>query len=166
MRQRVVEEVWSTIEGFPTYAVSNYGRVIHVRFDRLVTEHIDSYGFPYVNLWLYGRNHRRQINHLVAQAFLSRYSSDRRLYPADGDKRNNFVENIRFSDTHHTTSLRRDINPPIVLPAIEVVETGQSFSSVLHCARELGMDVSTIYKVLNGERAHHKGMTFRRLLTE
>ena len=44
---------------------------------------------------------------------------------------------------------------------VEIIETGEIFPSVLECARVIGGDDSTIYKVINGERNTHCGLHFR-----
>ena len=158
-----VEEVWAALEEFHSYAVSNYGRLLHIRIDRLLVEHVDSYGYSIVNLWRDRANYRRVVHHLVASAFLSSYDPSSKIYHADGNKQNNFIENLRYSRTHHSSTLVRNLTPPTQLALIEIVETGETFSSFRVLAERVGLDVSTIYKVLNGHRTHHRGMTFRRL---
>ena len=43
---------------------------------------------------------------------------------------------------------------------VRIVETGDIFLTVENCAKYIGGDPSSIYRVLRGERISHKGLTF------
>lgn len=43
---------------------------------------------------------------------------------------------------------------------VRIVETNEVFLTVENCARYIGGDASSIYRVLRGERISHKGYTF------
>lgn len=161
-RARLLEEVWVRLDEFPTYAVSNYGKVLHIRLDNPIPVYIDSYGFVRVNLWHDGRNYNRLVHRLVAAAFLSDFRPYKKVKHADGNKQNNFVENIRPADNRDMPPLKT--NQHFLQPSrIEVVETGTIYRSVSDLAEAEGMLVSNIYKVLNGKRNSHKGLTVRRI---
>jgi len=49
---------------------------------------------------------------------------------------------------------------------VKIIETGQVFLTVESCARYIGGDVSSIYRVLRGERISHKGLTFQYMYEE
>lgn len=156
-------EEWVIIQDYPSYAVSNYGKVMHIRTQKPVRPQRDDYGFLKVNLWHEKRNHRKSVHHLVAQAFLQFYRNDRQIYHHDGNKRNNYVYNLRYSSNHQITNLRQRRETLVFLSYIQIVETGQVFKTIRECANKTGLDVSAIYKVLSGKRKTHKGYTLRRI---
>lgn len=162
-RRYLVEEQWSVVESIPTYAVSTHGRVKHIRLNRELTPHKDSYGYFCVNLSHNGILYRKRIHRLVAEAFFTDDAFGKEIYHNDGDKSNNFYENLRYRNSGGAPGrLRKDV-VPVVLTVFEIVETGERFHSIRECAKATGMDISTIYKVLRGEREHHLGVTLRKV---
>ena len=63
-------EEFRDIEGFPGYAVSNFGRVINTRWNREMTHSLTQHGEHTVGLTQFNQQHRRSIKVLVAKAFV------------------------------------------------------------------------------------------------
>lgn len=88
------EEVFVSIEDFPDYAVSNWGRVIHTTFDREMTRSESTNGLT-VGMVKDGRQYRRSIKVLVAKAFVPgetlKFNTPVIL---DGDQNNLHASNI------------------------------------------------------------------------
>lgn len=63
-------EEFRPIPEFPLYAVSNYGRVVNVRFDREMAYSPTQHGELTVGMMKNGRQHRRSLKRLVAQTWV------------------------------------------------------------------------------------------------
>lgn len=154
-----VEEVWAELVNFPGYAVSNHGRVINLRTNVMLRPRRNSYGYTRVALRKDGTTHDVYIHHLVASTFITNYHRRVGVKHA-GDNGDNHINNLRFQKGRRLGTVVR--NPPKARARrIEVVETGMRFLTVESCANYIGGDVSSIYRVLRGERESHKGLTFR-----
>lgn len=46
----MVQEEWRTIADFSNYEISSFGRVWNVKYDRLVKNRLDYYGYEHVSL--------------------------------------------------------------------------------------------------------------------
>jgi hypothetical protein len=162
--QQTDDEVWAEVENFPDYAVSTHGRVMNVRTNVILRPRNNSYGYTRVGLRRDGRTHDVYVHHLVAKAFITGYYPGVQIRHAV-DNSNNHVNNLRF---------RRGVRMGLVAKhprkararRIKIVETGQVFMTVESCASYINGDVSSVYRVLRGERVSHKGFTFEYLYEE
>lgn len=71
------EEVWAEVEGFPDYAVSNHGRVMSIRFDRILSSRPNSYGHARVVLYRDRQAHEFYVDALVKEVFEGRTTPPR-----------------------------------------------------------------------------------------
>jgi len=131
---------------------------MNVRLNTDLHPHVNSYGYQRVGLRRDGETHHRTVHQLVAQAFLTGWYPGVRIRFVDENPSNAHLENLRF----HTARLGRLVtnNPKPKVRRVKVVETCEVFRTISDLARYLQADVSTIYKVLRGERPSHKGYTF------
>lgn len=151
------------IEGFPDYAVSNHGRVMSLRFDRILAPRVNSYGHHRVVLYREREAFDLYIHHLVAAAFTTGYAPGMQVRHRDNDNGNNYVANLRFPGR----GLGQLKNPSVPMTRrVRIVELDLVFRSVEDCARYLDGDASSIYRVLRGDRLSHKGYTFDYLEVE
>ena len=138
-------EVWKEIPntgGF--YYVSNMGRVKSKARPRVMSngtvKHYKEFilrpinhttGYLAVNLYLdNGKQSKRLIHILVAEAFIPKYADGLEVNHKDGDKKNNRAENLEWC-THkenvhhcHNTGLRSDIKRVAAIKNGKVVECG------------------------------------------
>ena len=154
----MVEEVWAEILGFPDYAVSNHGRVWNVQTDRILKVRPNSYGYSRVALMKDGTPWEKLVHQLVAEAFITGYYPGIQVRHHDNDRSNNNVNNLRFRGGARLGVLRRKVPEPRY-PYVIVLETGQIFVNAAECARWFGCAVSSIHRVLRGERSNYKGFT-------
>lgn len=94
-----MEEVWKPIEGFPSYEVSNFGRINNIRRKRELNPGIDgSNGYKTVNLYdETGRIHKKYMHRLVAEAFIPNPENKRTVNHIDCDKTNNRIDNLEWA---------------------------------------------------------------------
>lgn len=152
------DEVWAGIEEFPDYAVSTYGKVMNVHTNTLLKPRNNSYGYTRVALRRDGKTHDVYVHHLVAKAFITGYVPGVQIRHVE-DNSNNHVLNLRFRRGVRMGTLAKHPRKARTR-RIRVVETNMVFLSVESCARYIGGDVSSIYRVLRGERISHKGFSF------
>ena len=152
-------EQWAEIEGFPDYAISNRGRVKSLRFNRILQPRPNSYGMYRINLYRDRVKHDMYIHRLVAAAFIDGYQPHLHVKHFDDDNGNNYVFNLRFQKGQRMGNLVK--NPPQPkMQQIRIVESGKTFPTVQDCAIHIGGSVSSIYRVLRGERRSHLNYTF------
>ena len=155
----MIDEQWAEIEGYPDYAVSNYGEVKSLRFNRLLTPRGNSYSLLRVTLYKDRVAREFYVHHLVAAAFIDGYVPGRQVRHRK-ENNNNHVYNLKFPEGVRLGRLNSEVPEP-KFRRVLVVESGLTFHSIQDCAEHLGANPSSIYRVLRGERPHHLGYTFR-----
>lgn len=149
-------EVWRYIPDSLDYQVSTWGRVRRVgatdtmkigRHDRSAR----------VKLMIQTQPHFFYVHRLVAKVFIPGFREDDGIEFLDGDRFNVRLDNLRISDREKG---RINLRTPKDL-RVEVVETGERYSSISAAARGVGGQPSNVNRVLNGTLNHHKGYTFR-----
>jgi hypothetical protein len=75
------------------------------------------------------------------------------------DNSNNHVLNLRFRRGVRMGTLAKHPKKARTR-RVRIVETNMVFLTVESCARYIGGDISSIYRVLRGERISHKGYSF------
>lgn len=152
-------EEWAEIEGFPGYAVSNYGVVRNIRTGLDLTPKVNSYGYHSVSLRRDGRTHYRYIHQLVAKTFVTGYVDGVYVKHHDENRGNNYVVNLRFAGGTRLGRLAKGVRNP-TFRQVRIVETGEVFRSVRALAAYFNTDPNSIYKVLRGERISHRGYRY------
>jgi NUMOD4 motif len=90
-----MDEEWKTIDEFPTYQISNFGRVVNQDTGRLIRESITRSNVVKIGLVSGDRQYTRSVKLLVAEHFVDGRSElfDTPIH-LDGDPRNNIADNI------------------------------------------------------------------------
>jgi hypothetical protein len=90
-------EEWRDVVGYEgLYEVSNYGKVRRSDTGAELKGNINSYGYRVVRLTHNGRAKDFKMHQLVAMAFIPNNYGARTINHKDGDKENNFVENLEW----------------------------------------------------------------------
>lgn len=159
-----MKERWSEVRGFPNYAVSSHGKIWNLRQDKEVHPFPDSYGYMRVHLYISGVSKQFLVHRLVGETFMDNYQPRVQMRWLDGNRENNSVENLRFAGDRRTGRLVKDADLiPSRVTRVGIVETKQHFRSVKALADFLETTPKCIYRVLNGERESHAGLTFEYL---
>ncbi len=92
-------EVFKKIKESDEYLVSSYGNVKSLKFNReiILKNLLTDTGYYAVNIWVNGKNLRRKVHRLVAQAFLENDNNKKTVNHIDGNKLNNHVSNLEWS---------------------------------------------------------------------
>jgi len=102
-----VEEVWKDIDGYEGfYEISNYGRVkslpkwmgSYFSKEKILTPKIDKNNYEYYGL-VKPTEKRKYLrtNRMVAKAFIENHNNLPQVNHKDGNKRNNYYENLEWS---------------------------------------------------------------------
>lgn len=158
-------EEWRIIDARPGYEISTLGRVRNRSTGNLLAIQFNEYtGYQHVSLWMNNRGKTYSIHRLVALAFLDKPNDVNDVNHIDGDKLNNFVDNLEWlsrGDNHrhaYRTRLRGPVRPP--MRRIFCIELGQEFQSLVDAGRCLDLRPSSISNQLAGRRSSVDGLTF------
>jgi len=144
------EERWAKLIRFPTYAISDRGRVINQKRETLVRPLINNTGVGVVGLIdSDGRHTTKSIALLVAETFIPR-PDDRFDTPInlDGNRTNNVVENILWRPRPFAVMFNRQFRLPRFYTdrtPLEIVDTGEWFSNVVAPVTRFGLIYSAIF---------------------
>lgn len=90
------KRIWAPVIDYEgIYEVSNYGEVRKVD-GTMMNGNINSYGYRVVSLTKNGRKKDKKVHRLVALAFIPTISGKDFVNHKDGDKLNNYVENLEW----------------------------------------------------------------------
>lgn len=158
-------ERWEDIKDFEgLYQVSNLGRVWSVRRKIIVAQATHLNGYKHLTLHKDGKRYNKDVHRLVAEAFC--YNPDptikTQVNHKDEDKTNNNAENLEWvtpkENSNYGTRTERSIAPR--RKKIYLRENNTTYDSIHHAARELGMNISTIYNSLNAKTEKHRKYHF------
>lgn len=138
-----MEELWSVIEGFENYSVSNFGRVRSNWSERILVAYPNQSGLVQVGLMLNGKQYHRSVPLLVAKAFIPQPSGpfDTPIN-LDGDRHNNHVDNLAWRPRWFAIKYNKQFKEPYenhIPEPIEDIKTGEVSEDSLECAKRYGL---------------------------
>ena len=136
-------EHWKPVPEFPTYSVSNQGRIRNDSTGRIMALLVNQYGVVNVGFFCSGILYKRAVAKLVAKAFLPepKLSSFDTPINLDGDRCNNQVDNLMWRPrwfavkyNHQFHNDLRGFKKPIV-----DLKTGERFETSWDAAIKYGL---------------------------
>lgn len=156
-------ECWAEIEDFPKYLVSDEGRVVNRRTDRILRPQRTRNGYLIVTLCNESLAISKTVHRLVARAFLDPSLFDLQVNHIDGDKTYNDVSNLELitcvENHKHAFEMGLQLYKGRAIP-IRCVETGDEFESMEEAAKRMGTYQSNISHVIQGRRKTANGFHF------
>lgn len=153
-------EEWVQVRDFPTYLISNYGRLYDHQLDIIPNSWISDWGYVQVSLRDEGGKYKtKTVHRLVAQHFVPGEDVRLEVNHKDGNKLNNFETNLEWvtKGENNTHALKTGLRKPRGV-AVVIRETGQRFESVKECAQVLEIYPTTVSALANGRLASYKGI--------
>lgn len=171
---------WRKVEGYENYSVSNTGLVRNDLTGKILSPHKISKGYLRLNLCKNGTQKKHLVHRLVAIAFVPNPNNLETVDHINSIKADNRAENLqwltspgntkKFWDglteerrteirnfiTDNASRYRKSVSKPVVC-----VETGATYESAGHAARELGICRSSILRVANGTYKQVHGYHFK-----
>lgn len=90
-------EFFKKINGYDNYYISNFGRVISTKFNKIkYLKQSVSAGYYYINICQNGKHKLKHIHRLVAETFIDNPNNHLQVDHIDGDRTNNNIENLRW----------------------------------------------------------------------
>ena len=158
------KEIWKDIEGFPGYQVSNQGRVKNKKTGHVLKPQINNRsGYYQVSLSVGGKSHTVYIHHLVASGFLGKRPNGYDIDHNDTNKLNNKASNLEYCTRSENISRTYKTGSNPYTTQVEIIETGEVFSSISECAKAINGDPELIRQCLNPKysRYRHNGYHFK-----
>ena len=89
-------EHFLNISGYKNYKISNFGRVMNSRTDRILKPSVNAWGYLQVILSKNGKIKNHAIHKLVANEFIEKLDGKNCVDHIDKNRLNNIVENLRW----------------------------------------------------------------------
>lgn len=158
------EEIWVESEDYPTYEISNAGRVRNRKTGRIMKNTLRHDGYEQVCLRKDKQQYAKRVHRLVADTFYGHHD-DMEVNHIDGNKSNNILTNLEFCDKSGNAlhAFKLGLRKPRGQIRVRVVETGEEFESIRACGRATGLDQSEICAYLNGKQKSVKGYHFEKV---
>lgn len=139
-----MKEQWKKIDEFPTYSVSNHGRIRNDITGNILIGGYDRDGYRQVTICYDGKQYNRRVCRLVAIAFIPNPDNLPTVNHKDEDKENDYDYNLEWCTVgynnnygHRTSKTRRKI---------QCIETGRIFDGVRVAERNTGVAHANISK--------------------
>lgn len=157
-------ERWKSVDDFPTYEVSDEGRIRNVKTGRVLKKTRTSKGYEQVSLRKDKQQHVLRVHRLIADTFYGEHD-DLDVNHIDGDKLNNKLSNLEFCTRKENINhaFRTGLKQPSRMKKVRVIETGVVYNSIRECARQIGVDQSMICQCLTGRQKTTHGYSFERV---
>ena len=144
-----MNEIWKDIQGYEgLYQVSNLGRVKSLRRDKILAPKKNWDGYLRIQLWRNNKNVFVSIHRLVAQAFIDNLENKPFINHKDGDKQNNYVENLEWctqkENIYHAQKM--GLSKTNGCKKVLCVELNKIFNSASEASRWLGFTGNVVHK--------------------
>ena len=158
------KEIWKPIKGFENkYSVSSAGHIKsflgHARLRKLVP---DKDGYLECMLRDGGKYHHRKVHRLVAEAFIANPDRMTEVNHKDGNRQNNCVENLEWSDRRknnlHKNRVLGHYSGPFPPKKLRCIETGMIYPSVTAAAESVG--IKGVTNISHAANNHHQSGGF------
>lgn len=159
MKSQNTLEEWRPIDGFDDrYAVSNRGRVMNLKTERVLKNTINTHGYYVVNL---GKGNTRTVHKLVATAFIENPNNLPQVNHISEDKRDNNVNNLEW------VSASKNIRHSVHQQSCRINQLTldgkfiRQWDSSHEIERELGYECTHIIAVCKGKRKTANGFCWQ-----
>ena len=168
----MLKEKWKEIKEFPGYEVSNLGNVRCFRNSqgkitknfRILKPLLNKDGYYYVDLYNNRKQHHKRIHRLVLNAFVGEQPNLVANH-INGNKLDNKLSNLEWVTPKDNSTLASKQGLYKTKP-IQIIETGETYSSIKDCAKAIHVDPADISNCLSKRKGDNiKGLHFK-LLTE
>lgn len=157
-------EIWKPLKNFPSYNGSTEGRIMNVKTGRIIKTFITDKGYIQACLRKNNQQYTVKVARVIAETFLGEHPGMDVTYK-NGDRSDICVDNLEWrtrSEIIQSAFDRGSKIPPRQIP-VRVIETGDVYTSIRACARDISCYQIDICKCLRGELNHVKGYHFERV---
>lgn len=157
-------ETWKPLKNFPSYNGSTEGRIMNIRTQRILKTFTNNHGYEIVTLRKNNKQYTVKVGRVIAETFLGEHPGMDVGYK-NGDRSQNDISNLEWRTRQETiqSAFDRGTKIPSRQIAVRVIETGNIYSSIRACARDLNCCQTDICKCLSGKAKQVKGYHFERV---
>lgn len=141
------------VVGFPTYRVSEDGVIHNDETGHVLSQWINSGGYPYVTLVKDKKAYSMAVHRVIAKAFIPNPDNLPEVNHKDRDKTNNSLSNLEWCTRQENAIHAIAKKCKFTSPDGELVEV----FNVKDFSLSNGLQPSCMIQVSNGNRIHHKG---------
>ena len=164
----IMRDTWNKSKRNHHYEVNEDGYVRNSRNNYILTNSPNNKGYMTVSL---GKHMPGQLVHiLVAETFIPEYEPGLDVDHKNGKKWDNRVENLQCIS--RTDNVKRAFEtglahghkgPNAGTPPrkVQIIETGEVFSSISECARAIGGSAGAICQCVNQKKEKYRNMHFK-----
>ena len=169
-------EEWRQIRGFPSYLISDYGRVKSLSRDYKYGYHEDIIlkpterkGYKAVTLFSNGKRYRKSIHRLVAEAFIPNPNNLPMVNHKDENEANNRVDNLEWCTRLYNSrygSNRQKISEKVSKKVAQYTKDGvliAVWDSMTIASKEIGVCISEISKCCKDNKYSAGGYKWRKV---
>ena len=151
------QQEWTSIPGFPNYAISRSGVVLNVKRNRKLATYKDKDGYLRLNLWRSNEMHSFILSRLVALVFIPNPENLPEVNHKDEDKTNNIVDNLEWCDRKHNINhgtRTEKVRCKLGKAVISTDEDGNQrlFPSLAYAAQSIGVSPGRIRRAINNHK--------------
>lgn len=154
-------EIWKEIKGYNgRYKISNLGRVYsNFGSGKILKNILGNRGYFKVSLKMNGERTNAHIHRLVAKEFVSGHFNGAIVNHIDGDKLNNHYTNLEWVTQQRNNEHSLAEYYIVVFPC----NTQKVVYNLTKFCKKHNLHQSSMSRVANGERNHHKGFKCKKL---
>ena len=164
-----MNEVWKAVKGYEgLYEISNTGKVKSLIKERLLKPWEHKKGYLVVKLTKDKSHKEFKIHRLVAQAFIPNIDNKEQVNHIDGNKHNNYVENLEWCNDaeNRMHAYKNGLRKMEELIEVEMVSIDgnfiDKFPSISEASRRTGINIGNISRCCNGGCKTAGGYIFKR----
>ena len=162
-----MEEIWKEIKGFNNYKVSNFGRLISIKTNKILKPTDNGRG--YLRFSLLGddnNNHTVYLHRIIAEAFIPNPDNKPCIDHINTNKQDNRIENIRWvtykENTNNELTIERVRNSgkknKKKICSIDEADNKVVYSSVIEAKIKLNVSYTAISNCLRGRSKTCNGL--------
>lgn len=146
------KEIWKAIDEFPTYSVSNNGRVRNNKRNYILQGGYDKDGYRQVTLSCNNEQYNRRICRLVAIAFIPNPNNLPQVNHKDENREHDWVGNLEWCSSIYNNNY--GMRTQSTRKSVKCIETGIVYNGVRVASRECNIPHQNIGKACrNGNTA-------------
>lgn len=155
-----MKEIWKDVVDFPSYQVSNLGRVRNKKTEHIKATWLDNDGYVKTSLISIGngqkKTHIKTIHRLVAESFLGGKHNNLQVNHKNGVKDDNRADNLEWvtgsENVKHAydSGIRKPSGGRGKIRPVRVKETGAVYENLHECAKAIDSDSGNVSRCLHG----------------
>lgn len=144
MVNKMIAEIWKTIDEFPTYSVSDLGKIRNDKTGNILSGGLDRDGYRQVTISYNQKQYNRRVCRLVAIAFIPNPKNLPQVNHKDEDKENDASYNLEWCTAKYNNNYGQRANS--TRKKVICVETGRIYEGLRVAEKYTGIPHGNISK--------------------